>query len=59
MGQRFRLLQLRAFHAVMIGGSVTAAADRLNLTQSAITKLLTAREQALQSRLFTGAVEQP
>lgn len=52
MMNRLGLRQLRAFHAVMTGGSVTAAAERLNLTQPAISKQLTALEDSLGLRLF-------
>ncbi len=52
MGNRIGLRQLRAFHAVMIGGSVTAASERLNLTQPAISKQLAALEHALGIKLF-------
>ena len=52
MSNRIGLRQLRAFHAVMVGGSVTAAAERLNLTQPAISKQLTALERELGIKLF-------
>ena len=52
MADRIGLRQLRAFHAVMVSGSITAAAERLNLTQPAISKQLLALEQALDLRLF-------
>ena len=52
MSNRIGLRQLRAFHTVMISGSVTAAAERLNLTQPAISKQLSALEDSLQLKLF-------
>ena len=52
MSNRIGLRQLRAFHTVMICGSVTAAAERLNLTQPAISKQLSALEDSLQLKLF-------
>ncbi|MCY4007597.1 MAG: LysR family transcriptional regulator [Rhodobacteraceae bacterium] len=52
MMNRLSLRQLRAFHAVMISGSVTAAAKRLNLTQPAISKQLNALEDSLGLQLF-------
>jgi len=52
MSNRLGLRQLRAYHAVMMCGSVSAAADRLNLTQPAISKQLSALEHALGIRLF-------
>lgn len=52
MSDRIRLRQLRAFHAVMVTGGITSAADRLNLTQSAISKQLANLELALGIKLF-------
>ncbi|SNT73647.1 LysR family transcriptional regulator [Paracoccus seriniphilus] len=52
MSNRVGLRQLRAFHAVMMGGSLTAASERLNLSQPTISKQLTALENALQIKLF-------
>lgn len=52
MSNRIGLRQLRAFHAVMMCGSVSAAAERLNLTQPAISKQISALEFALEIRLF-------
>jgi len=52
MSNRLGLRQLRAFHAVMVTGGVTAAAERLNLTQPAISKQLSALEHALGLKLF-------
>lgn len=52
MSNRLGLRQLRAFHAVMTSGSVTAAAERLNLTQPAISKQLSALEDAVGLTLF-------
>lgn len=47
-----KLRQLRAYQAVMASGSVSAAAEALNLTQPAISKQLAALEQALGLQLF-------
>lgn len=52
MSNRIDLRQLRAFHAVLTGGSVTAASERLNLGQPTISKQLTALEEALKIKLF-------
>ena len=52
MADRIGLRQLRAFHAVMVTGSIGAAAERLNLTQPAISKQLSGLEHALDIRLF-------
>ncbi|MCJ7873439.1 LysR family transcriptional regulator [Phaeobacter sp. J2-8] len=52
MTKRLGLRQLRAFHAVIVTGSVTAAAERLNLTQPAISKQLSDLEHAIRLRLF-------
>nr|WP_306266175.1 LysR family transcriptional regulator [Pararhizobium sp. IMCC3301] len=52
MSNRLGLRQLRAFHAVMVTGSVTVAATRLNLTQPAISKQISALEHAVGLRLF-------
>lgn len=52
MSNRLGLRQLRAFHAVMVTGGVTPAAERLNLTQPAISKQLSALEHALGLKLF-------
>ena len=52
MANRIGLRQLRAFHAVMVTGSIGAAAERLNLTQPAISKQLSGLEHALDIRLF-------
>lgn len=47
-----RLHQLEAFRAVMHGGSVTRAAEMLNLSQPAVTKLLRALEEETRLALF-------
>lgn len=52
MSDRIGLRQLRAFHAVMMTGSIGAAAERLHLSQPAISKQLTALEHALHLHLF-------
>ena len=44
---------LLAFDAVMRQGSVTAAADELNLTQSAVSRLILSLEDQLGKELFT------
>lgn len=49
---RLSLGQLRALHAVMMTGSIAAAAERLNLTQPAISKQLSNLEHGLDLRLF-------
>ncbi|WP_420566811.1 LysR family transcriptional regulator [Thalassovita sp.] len=46
---------LLAFDAVMRLGSVTAAASELNLTQSAVSRLILSLEQQLGKELFTRA----
>lgn len=46
------LRQLRAFQAVMTNGSINAAAERLHLTQPAVSKQLTGLEEALKISLF-------
>lgn len=52
MSYRIKLTQLRAYQAIMLSGSVTAAADRLHTTQPAISKQLVSLEQAVGFRLF-------
>lgn len=47
-----KLNQLRAYQAIMLTGSVTAAAERLHTTQPAISRQLAALEQATKLRLF-------
>lgn len=44
--------RLRVFHAVAEAGSFTRAADRLNLSQSAISRQMGALEEDLGTRLF-------
>jgi DNA-binding transcriptional LysR family regulator len=43
---------LEAFHATMITGSVSGAADMLNVSQPAVSRLIRDLEQALQIDLF-------
>lgn len=52
MSERLRLRQLRAYQAIMITGSVSGAAERLNMSQPAISRQLAALEEALGFRLF-------
>jgi DNA-binding transcriptional LysR family regulator len=44
--------QLEAFHAIMLSGSTTAAAERLGLSQPAVSRLLAQLEESLALRLF-------
>lgn len=44
--------QLEAFHAIMLSGSTTGAAERLGLSQPAISRLLAQLEEDLALRLF-------
>jgi DNA-binding transcriptional LysR family regulator len=46
------LRQLEVFHAVIEAGSVTGAADALNVTQPAVSAVLKHFEQRLQFKLF-------
>lgn len=46
------LRQLEVFHAVMQAGSVTAAAQQLNVSQPAISNVLKHMEQQLRFKLF-------
>lgn len=46
------LKQLEALHAIMAGGSTIAASERLGLSQSAVSRLLTQLEEDLGLRLF-------
>lgn len=48
----FTLRQLRAFQAIMVNGNINLAAERLNLTQPAVSKQLSGLESALQIKLF-------
>ncbi|MGD9944176.1 MAG: LysR substrate-binding domain-containing protein [Burkholderiaceae bacterium] len=47
-----KIRQLEAFHAVMVAGTVTAAAARLRLSQPAISALIAGLEQRLGFSLF-------
>jgi len=47
------LRQLEVFHAIMVTGSVTAAANLLNVSQPAISAVLKHCEDRLKLRLFT------
>src|SRR3981081_4876887 len=44
--------KLRVFHAVAEAGSFTHAGDTLNLSQSAVSRQISAPEEALQVPLF-------
>lgn len=44
--------QVEAFRAVMIGGTVTAAAQRLGISQPSVSRLLSDLEQSLDLTLF-------
>ena len=44
--------KLRVFHAVAVAGSFTHAGDTLNLSQSAVSRQISALEEALQVPLF-------
>lgn len=52
MGGSVKLRQLRAFQAIMATGNLSVAAERLNLSQPAVSKQLAALEEALNLRLF-------
>ena len=52
MSYRIKLNQLRAYQAIMLTGSVTAAAERLHTTQPAISRQLVSLEEAIAIRLF-------
>lgn len=52
MGHNVKLSQLRAFQAIMLTGSVTAASERLHATQPAISRHLASLEQATGIRMF-------
>ncbi len=52
MSDQIRLRQLRAYQAIMVAGSVSGAADRLNMTQPAVSRQLAALEDTLGFRLF-------
>ena len=47
MAQRINHRQLEAFQAVMEAGTVTAAAERLYITQPAVTRLVRDLEHAI------------
>jgi DNA-binding transcriptional LysR family regulator len=51
--------QLEAFHAVMLSGSVTAAAERLHLSQPAVSRLIGDLERSVGFRLFHRAKGSP
>ena len=51
-GHRFRLRHIRAFLAVARTGSVTAAAEALNMTQPAASKTIRELEDVLGAELF-------
>jgi len=53
MSNRIKLRQLRAYQAIMTSGSVSGAADRLHMTQPAVSKHLAALEEAIGMMLFT------
>ena len=48
-----RLRHIEIFHAIMVSGSVNAAARMLNVTQPAVTKMLQHAEDQLRFKLFT------
>ena len=50
--KKFKVRQLEAFEAVMLVGSVTAAADRLSISQPAVSQLLKQFELACGFKLF-------
>ena len=45
--------KLRVFHAVAEAGSFTHAGDLLNLSQSAVSRQVSALEQSLETRALT------
>lgn len=49
---RLSLRQVEAFHAVVISGTVSGAADRMHVSQPAVSRLITDLEQALGFALF-------
>jgi DNA-binding transcriptional LysR family regulator len=51
-GTAMRHRQVEAFRAVMIGGTVTAAAKRLGISQPSVSRLLSDLEEALELALF-------
>jgi DNA-binding transcriptional LysR family regulator len=52
MSYKVKLSHLRAYQAIMLTGSVTAAAERLHSTQPALSKQLLSLEEAVDLRLF-------
>src|SRR4051794_32081277 len=46
------LRQMEVFHAIMLTGTVTAAARMLNISQPAVTSMLQHAEDGLKFRLF-------
>ncbi|MGV0875879.1 LysR substrate-binding domain-containing protein [Martelella sp. FLE1502] len=47
--------QIEAFRSVMMAGGITAAADVMNITQPAVSRLVRDLEEAVQMRLFERA----
>ncbi|WP_180900551.1 LysR substrate-binding domain-containing protein [Martelella soudanensis] len=47
--------QIEAFRSVMMAGGITAAADAMNITQPAVSRLVRDLEEAVQMRLFERA----
>lgn len=52
MTAKIKLAQLKSYQAIMASGSMSAAAEMLHVTQPALSKHLTALEQAIGLRLF-------
>lgn len=53
MSRRVSLRQLLAYRAIMSAGSISVAANDLNLSQPALSKQIAALEEALEIRLFS------
>lgn len=53
MPSKVKLVQLRSYQALMTTGSMSAAAQLLNVTQPALSKHLSALEEAIGLRLFS------
>lgn len=49
---KFKLSYLRAWQAVMVTGSITAASERLHMTQPSVSKQIAAFEEIIGFRLF-------